>query len=159
MIPCNAACVWHFQQHISLHPSSSFIPTTSSNTPLPNTHTPLLSSISQVQTALPYVPHWRGEGRKASWQGHPYTLLNLPRQDAGTDKKNNTNLPNHDQGSATLYLQRQNKGRPVEHSDCVYFWGETMTLRGGGKDLCVTWGPLWKKCTSFWFTVSLTKQL
>lgn len=60
-------------------------------------------------------------------------------------QKNNKSLPIHDRGSATLYLWRQNKGRPVEHSDCVYFPKGTMPLRGGGKDWCGTWGPFRKK--------------
>lgn len=65
-------------------------------------------------------------------------------------QKNNKSLPIHDRGSATLYLWRQNKGRPVEHSDCVYFPEGTMPLRGGGKDWCGTWGPFRKKRHFIW---------
>lgn len=36
-------------------------------------------------------------------------------------QKHNKSLPFRGRGSATLYLRRQNKGRPVEHSGRVYF--------------------------------------
>lgn len=167
MIPCNTAYVWHFQnspKNVSLHPSSSFIPTTPNNTVWhvqnPPKNTPVFLSFFNLTTpnSSTVRPSLVRRGEESWLTGASIHTPKSAKARRWHRQKNNKRLPIHGRGSATLYQQRQNKGRPVEHSDCVYFQGGTMPLRGGGKDWCGTWGPLRKNSTSFWFTVSLRKQ-
>lgn len=161
MIPCNAATSWTLlKMSPSTPPLPPFLqlPKTPSDRSKRSWKT-LFSFFKKPSQAPPFVPLWWGEGRKSRLTGASIHTPKSAKAGRWHRQKNNKSLPIRGRGSATLYLWRQNKGRPVERSDCVYFRGGTMPLRGGSKDWCGTWGPHCRNSTSFWFTVSLRKQL
>lgn len=108
-----------------------------------------LSSVSWAQTDWLCVAHWCRQGRKVVWQGHPYTRLNLPRKDAGTDKKI-IKAPRITAGAAQHFIRESKTKEGLFNTATVFtFKGGTMPLGGGGKAWRGTWGSVQKTALHF----------
>lgn len=143
IIPCNSACVWYFENppknvSISPPPLHSFpqLPITQSDK---SSTLPKHSFLSFFNLTTPVsstvCPSLVRKGEEGWLTGASIHTPKSAKARRWHRQKNNKSLPNHGRGSAALYLQRQNKGRPVEHSDCVYFQGGNNDFKRRGQGL------------------------